>query len=54
MPGATEITLSEVDGRELARYLPQSSHADWTPVVGPSDIENPAATAVREALRTPS
>lgn len=53
VPGATEITLSEVDGRELARYLPQSSHADWTPVVGPSDIENPAATAVREALRTP-
>ncbi|MEU5599134.1 NACHT domain-containing protein [Streptomyces sp. NPDC020298] len=53
VPGTTEITLSEVDDRELARYLPQSSTADWTPVVGPSDSENPAATAVLEALRTP-
>lgn len=53
VPGTTEITLFAVDGSELARYLPQSSLADWTPVVGPSDSENPATTAVREALRTP-
>lgn len=53
VPGAEEITLGEVDGHELARYLPQSSHADWAPVVGLSNSENPAATAVRDALRTP-
>ncbi|MFD5892179.1 NACHT domain-containing protein [Streptomyces sp. NPDC060334] len=53
VPGATEITLSEIDNRELARYLPQSSAADWTSVVEPPDSRNPAATAVREALRTP-
>ena len=53
VPGTTEITLSEVDDRELALYLPQSSRAERTPVVGPSDSENPAAPAVREALRTP-
>ncbi|WP_405814205.1 NACHT domain-containing protein [Streptomyces sp. NBC_01390] len=53
VPGATEITLGEIDSRELARYLPQSSPADWTPVVEPPDSQSPAATAVREALRTP-
>ncbi|WP_405535209.1 NACHT domain-containing protein [Streptomyces sp. NBC_00075] len=53
VPAATEITLSEIDSRELAQYLPQSSPADWTPVVEPPDSQNPAATAVREALRTP-
>ncbi|MFD4576334.1 NACHT domain-containing protein [Streptomyces sp. NPDC058417] len=53
VPAATEITLSEIDSRELAQYLPQSSPADWTPVVEPPDSQNPATTAVREALRTP-
>jgi hypothetical protein len=53
VPGAMEITLSDIDSFELARYLPQSSPADWTPVVEPSASQSRAATAAREALRTP-
>ncbi|MGZ9934291.1 NACHT domain-containing protein [Streptomyces sp. NC-S4] len=53
IPGVTEIPLGEVDDRELARYLPRSSRADWSPVVDPSVSRDPAAAAVREALRSP-
>lgn len=53
VPDAAEITVTGVAADELARYLPKAGTNDWTLVVERLAGPDPAAAAVRDALRTP-
>lgn len=53
IPNVAEITVTGVADDELGPYLRRASTSDWTAVIDELANSKPAATAVREALRTP-